>query len=67
MLKIIVKDKLSNTHEIVKMLKNCDGENWQLIPSVIKVIKLLLVMGGTITTAERSFSTINENMASIIH
>ena len=39
------------------MSKNYDRENWPLIPSVIKVIGLLLVMGATSTTGERSFST----------
>ena len=53
---IAIEQKPLNTREIVKMLKNSDRENWLLIPSVIKAIKLLLVIGATSTTAERSFS-----------
>ena len=54
---IVNEQKPSNTREIVKILKNCDRENWLLISSVIKVIKLLLVMRATSAAAERSFST----------
>ena len=38
------------------MLKSHD-RTWLLSPSVIKVIKLLLVMAATSATAERSFSS----------
>ena len=58
MLKTIVEEqKPSNKPEIIQMSKNYDRENWPLIPSVIKVIELLLVMGATSATAERPFST----------
>ena len=54
---ILNGDKPSHIHDIVKTLKSCDRTTWLLIPSVIKVIKLLLVMAATSATAERSFSS----------
>ena len=54
---ILNGDKPSHIHDIVKTLKSRDRTTWLLIPSVIKVIKLLLVMAATSTTAERSFSS----------
>ena len=50
-------DKPSHIHDVVKTLKSRDRTTWLLIPSVIKVIKLLLVMASTSATAERSFSS----------
>ena len=54
---ILNGDKPSHIHDIVKTLKSRDCTTWLLIPSVIKVIELLLVMAATSATAERSFSS----------
>ena len=54
---ILNGDKPSHNHDIVKTLKSRDRTTWLLIPSVIKVIKLSLVMAATSVIAERSFSS----------
>ena len=51
---ICKKNKPSHTLEIIEVLKQCD--NWLIIPSVVKIVKLLLVVAPTTATAERSFS-----------
>ena len=54
---ILNGDKPSHNHDIVKTLKSRDRTTWLLIPSMIKVIKLSLVMAATSVIAERSFSS----------
>ena len=51
---ICKKNKPSHTLEIIEVLKQCD--NCLIIPSVVKIVKLLLVVAPTTATAERSFS-----------
>ena len=52
---ICKKNKPSHTL-IIEVLKQCNRDNWLIIPSVLKIVKLLLVVAPTTATAERSFS-----------
>ena len=42
--------------KIIEVLKQCNCDNWFIIPSVLKIVKLLLVVAPTTATAERLFS-----------
>ena len=53
---ICKKNKPSNTLEIIEVLKQCNRDNCLIIPSVLKIVKLFLVVTTTTATAERSFS-----------
>ena len=53
---ICKKNKPSHTLEIIEVLKQCNRDSWLIIPSVLKIVKLLLVVAPTAATAERSFS-----------
>ena len=53
---ICKKNKPSHTLEIIEVLKQSNRDNWLIIPSVLKIVKLLLVVTPTTATAERSFS-----------
>ena len=52
---ICKKNKPSHTLEIIEVLKQCYRDNWLIIPSVLKTVKLLLVVAPTTATAELSF------------
>ena len=53
---ICKKNKPSHTLEIIEVLKKCNRDNCLIIPSLLKIVKLLLVVAPTTATAERSFS-----------
>ena len=53
---IFKKNKPSHTLEIIEVLKQCDRDNWLIILSALKLVKLLLIVAPTTATAERSFS-----------
>ena len=54
--RICEKNNPSHALEVIQLLKDSNRDTWLLIPSVIKIIKLLLVVAPTSATAERSFS-----------
>ena len=50
---ICKKNKPSHTLEIIEVLKQCNRDNWLIIPSVLNIVKLLLVVAPTTVTAEQ--------------